>query len=100
MKVVALLFFLLIVPVARAHEWYDARCCSGRDCHPVADHTVRGSKAGYTVTLQPGEHPLVKDKPVSGFVPYAEALVSRDRKFHACIVNRELKCLYAPQGGV
>ncbi len=91
---------LLAAPVARSHSWYDPACCGGHDCSPIPGSAVKASRAGYSVTIRPGEHPLVKDAPVSGFVAYADARPSQDSEFHACIVGGAIKCLYAPQGGV
>lgn len=90
----------LAAPGARSHSWYDLACCAGNDCAPIPASAVNASRAGYSVTIRPGEHPLVKDKPVSGFVAYADARPSQDSEFHACIVAGAIKCLYAPQGGV
>jgi len=93
----------LAATAARAHSFYEWECCGGGpmgDCAPIPEHAVRAGKGGYLVTIRPGEHPLVKEAPVSGFVPYSEARVSQDSEFHACIVAGALKCLYAPQGGV
>lgn len=90
----------LLATAACAHSWYDLACCAGNDCAPIPGSAIRANRAGYNVTIRPGEHPLVKDKPVTGFVLYADARPSQDSDFHACIVGGELKCLYAPQGGV
>lgn len=42
-------------PVA-AHSWYDADCCSARDCAPIPASTVTLTGEGYAVTLHPGDH--------------------------------------------
>lgn len=99
----ALLFGVAFASVARAHSWYETECCGGGpmgDCAPIPDHAVRPVKGGYAVTIQPGEHPLVKDAAVSGFVAYADARQSQDGQAHACIVAGKIKCLYERQGGV
>lgn len=100
MKAFTIVFFLLYTPFALAHSWYEWECCAGNDCSPVPVEAIRAGKGGYSVTLQPGEHPLVKEAPVSGLVPYSETRVSQDSEFHVCIVAGAIKCLYAPQGGV
>lgn len=93
----------LAVPGAQSHSWYDPVCCGGGpmgDCAPIPEHAVRAGKGGYSVLIRPGEHPLVKDAPVSGFVAYADARPSQDGQPHACVVGGALKCLYIQQGGV
>ena len=97
--VLALMAIMALSPVL-AHSWYEWECCAGNDCAPIPDHAVRPVKGGYAVTIQPGEHPMVKDKPISGFIAYADARQSQDGKAHACIVAGALKCLYERQGGV
>lgn len=91
---------LAAAPAALAHSWYEWECCAGNDCAPIPHEAVRAGKGGYAVTIQPGEHPLVKDKPLSAFVAYADARPSQDGQPHACIVGGALKCLYIQQGGV
>ena len=90
----------LAATAARGHSWYDWECCAGNDCAPIPGSAVRATRGGYAVTIQPGEHPLVKDRAVTGFVAYADARPSGDGDFHACIVGGALKCLYQPPGGV
>lgn len=81
-------------------HWYDYDCCALNDCAPIPDHAVRPVKGGYSILIRPGEHPLVKDAPISGFVAYADARQSQDGRAHACIVAGKIKCLYERQGGV
>lgn len=97
--VLALMAIMALSPVL-AHSWYDWECCAGNDCAPIPDHAVRAVRGGYAVLIRPGEHPLVKDAPVSGFIAYADARQSQDGQPHACIVAGKIKCLYERQGGV
>lgn len=47
---IALLFlFLTAAKPARAHEWYEAACCSGQDCKPVPDGTVTETDHGVEI---------------------------------------------------
>lgn len=100
MRRLAVILLLSLPSLALAHSWYDWECCHNNDCAPVRAETVRAGKGGYTVTLQPGEHPLVKAAPLSGFVAYPEARHSQDGRYHVCVVAGAIKCLYTPPGGV
>lgn len=78
---------------ANAHDWYPSRCCwspqnapAGRlgDCDQIPDHAVKVGPDGYVVTLEPGEHPMVKER-MTFVVPYSEAEKSPDGRAHICI---------------
>ena len=58
---------------ASAHSWYDARCCSGHDCHPVPCEDLRALSDGSAVFLPTG-------------VPFfrENVLPSKDAQCHIC----------------
>lgn len=83
----------LMVTKGWAHDWYPSRCCwspqnapAGRlgDCDQIPDSAVKVGPDGYVVTLEPGEHPMVKER-MTFMVPYAEAEKSPDGRAHICI---------------
>lgn len=89
--VYAVAFAVIMVTVvnlffpARAHSWYDAACCSERDCHPIPP--LRETPAGYVWN--------------SRIVPHAETKPSADNQFHECVNSSgTLLCLYVPPRGM
>lgn len=91
----SLFLALLLSAPAHAHDWYEPACCSDTDCAPIPDTAVREGPNGYEVTLQPGQHPMVK-APLSYVVPYDKAKQSPDGKYHACITATGYRpCFYA-----
>lgn len=73
---------------AIAHSWYDPWCCNENDCQPIKDpNEVQALADGYHFR---------------GWVmPYAKARVSADGDYHFCEYPKgELRCFYAPPGGV
>lgn len=82
---------LLIAEMARAHSWYDAACCSQKDCEPIPDTAVRIESGGYHVRYVGalGFH-------VDVIVPFNEAKPSRDEHYHGCATSDRFLCLYAP----
>lgn len=103
--VVALAF---IQPVA-AHEapqgWrYPARCCwspatapAGRpgDCDEIPTSSVKVGPDGYVVTLQPGDHPMVKE-PITFTFPYDKTETSPDGLYHVCFrADMQPRCFFA-----
>jgi hypothetical protein len=76
---------------AYAHSWYDADCCSDRDCEPVSAVTY--------VASDPKSVPVMVvttsfgTKPVTARTKVRE---SKDSRMHACIYMGELICLYMP----
>lgn len=87
----------------RAHEWYPAECCSGRDCAPISAETVTESRHGYLITVAPGGHPMwpaSKAAPLHVDVGYGKARTSPDGKFHLCIGETgNVLCFFAVIGG-
>lgn len=72
--------------IVLAHYFYDPWCCDNEDCRPIAAEEVQTKADGYHV--------------LGRVVPYAEARVSGDADYHVCIYKGELRCFYAPPGGV
>ena len=95
----ALIFAAVSTPVT-AHEWYDAACCSGFDCAPVAVETVQSVPGGYLLTIEPGQHPLVFQR-IEEFVSYDDAdrfRASQDDQWHVCIFPAgKVRCVYQPE---
>ncbi len=88
--VAMLMMGLALAPgVARAHGWYDAACCSGRDCSPVLKQWT-GKDGRWHVLTKHGSATI--ERGLTEFRP------SKDDRFHACIVDWRIpaKCLYAP----
>lgn len=87
----ALLVFVALTRTARSHSWYDADCCSDRDCEPVS--------AVSFVASQPNSVPVMVvttsfgTKPVTADTKIRE---SKDGRMHACIYQEKLICLYLP----
>ena len=98
-----------------AHSWYDADCCSAKDCAPIPAQTVVITVDGYTVTLNPGDH-FLATKPLTAFFPHGDDNLrpSADGDWHACVIPKSnpggwytpgpqseeyIKCLYVPGAG-
>lgn len=93
----AMVMITILVPSARAHEWYDTECCSGDDCHPAAPGDVVETPGGW----------LIKSLKIT--VPFAAARISADDQFHLCqynlgkgdlISSGGRACLYVPPSGI
>ena len=100
---VAALALSASAPCAHAHSWYDAACCSGRDCAPISVDAVGfDSNGDYVVTIEAGTHPLV-EQTQTWVWPRTDARMSRDGSWHGCVSllkdaagHQRLLCLYAP----
>jgi hypothetical protein len=88
------LALLIVVALSRpvgSHSWYDADCCSDRDCEPVS--------AVSFVASDPKSAPVMVvttsfgTKPVT---PETKIRESKDGRMHACIYQGKLICLYLP----
>jgi hypothetical protein len=104
---VALAMLVAAIWAARAHQapsgWaYDPWCCNAKDCAEIPDRAVKEVSGGWRITLQPGDHPQVKDRAVTHFLSAKEARPSPDGKFHLCLFPdaETLRCGYAAPGGV
>ena len=73
----------LILPT---HSWYDASCCSDKDCRSVSDDDILEGDADY-IYLPNGLHfPKSMEKP------------SHDKNFHVCYEGKRPYCIYTRQG--
>lgn len=94
-------------------HWYDAECCSQRDCAPIPPETVTITPWGYELRLVPGHHPLVTMPTQRDFaVDSNDVKPSQDGEYHACVPpaygtaedhgprGQAVYCLYVPQFGV
>jgi len=108
MRLAAFLIALAAPVAAQDHtgpgHWYDLSCCALNDCAPVSMAHVSMTDAGYRLTLGPGDHKMVTSY-VDEVIPYADARVSKDGDFHACIRGSKIDepesaqgviCLYVP----
>ena len=80
--------------VASAHEapsgwFYDAACCSNKDCAPIDDAEVEESDAGFFLKTR------------QEFVPREKTKQGRDENFHLCVnqFNGSLLCFYRKFSG-
>lgn len=99
---------------------YDGRCCNAvdgdsGDCAPISDAAVRIVADGFVVTLNPGDHPRVT-RPLSEHIRYGQPMfpsadlegdpsltaiqLSPDHRWHACVLNGHVRCLYIQPGSV
>ena len=98
---------LALAPPAAGHDapsgWaYSNECCSSADCAPVDDEAIEEVQGGFRLTLRPGEHPMVKDRPVVVFVPHGDRRIQKsgDWRKHACLSRfGSVFCLYLVPGG-
>lgn len=91
---VALVLQLVGFRTASTHEWYEAECCSGKDCRPVPSKDVRENADGTWTYLPEGVHFTVN-----------QVRRSKDARVHVCYVcqldesgrrNCWGRCLYLP----
>jgi hypothetical protein len=87
----ALVGVVALTRTARSHSWYDADCCSDRDCEPVSAVTFVASDTTsvpiMVVTTSFGTKPVT---------PQTKIRESKDGRMHACIYHDKLICLYLP----
>lgn len=88
----ALLVLLSWATPALAHSWYDARCCSGHDCHPVPCERLHAGPVGSVVYL-PTNLSFFKEN----------VLPSQDAQCHICTSRPATDtgygyCVYIQQG--
>lgn len=107
--VILLALLCFAYQLAAAHEapsgWaYSDRCCSSRDCAPVPTEAVREAPGGYTVLIQPHEHPMLRgaEVPARAFFPHGDDRIqpSGDQQRHACVGRGgTVFCVYLPASG-
>jgi hypothetical protein len=88
---------------ARAHSWYPAACCSGRDCAPIRASAITRLGHNYVVTLRRGEHPMLD--PATEITirqwPIDQTEASQDTEAHICLspIDARVLCLFMPLNG-
>ncbi len=81
--------FLCVMKAAGAHSWYEARCCSDKDCAPIDDSDVVERDGGYFI------------KSRNEFVLEKDTRPGQDDQYHICInalTNTRL-CFYRKFNG-
>lgn len=83
----------LAAPAARAHahEFYDAQCCGGADCHPVACEQITAVPGGFDYQ-DPRDHAIY-------FFTRNKMIPSQDDRCHVCLhgsITHSPQCLYLP----
>jgi hypothetical protein len=97
MIVRVVLFLVLCVTSAYAHEWYDYDCCDKRDCYPLPEDAIleelpNGAWSAQWVSPLDG-------KPVKGVVAPQNVRDSQNRQLHGCQTNYGTpRCLYIHRG--
>lgn len=92
--VLALAGGMLVTNPIKIHSWYDADCCSDRDCFPVeAKHLDNGN---------------IQFKTQQGFLElnlrqhHDKIRPSKDENYHICMIPNEgapkILCIYVPSG--
>lgn len=86
MRYTLALALVLAASSALGHSWYDPWCCNNQDCRAVHPDEVKAMPDGYHYQ--------------QWVMPYSQARPSGDKDFHVCVMFGQLRCLYAPPGGV
>jgi hypothetical protein len=91
--VILMVMLTMVVKAARAHDFYDADCCSGHDCEPVKDISFVASDPTslpvMVVTTSLGTKPITNQTKIRD---------SKDGRMHGCIYGGKLICIYMPPG--
>jgi hypothetical protein len=92
-SVLAIVVATFMATPTLAHSWYDARCCSGGDCHPVPCRQIRNDADG-RVTFIPTGVQFFKEN----------VLRSQDSQCHICTSRPHTDtgygyCAYLPRAG-
>ena len=87
-----MVLFVCAPTIVSSHSWYDAECCSYKDCFPAANVVYYSYDRSYTADVH-GRHVRVG--------PEVKKLPSRDGGYHACLRDRpgmpvKVKCWYVP----
>lgn len=88
MRMVVICILLLLLcsssPTVLAHSWYDADCCSDKDCHAVIkiDQTPTGRWMHYDY----------QGAPRKIFIPntFKRIRPSKDAEYHVCVVGDDV----------
>jgi hypothetical protein len=91
-RLVIVVLFFCAPTIVLGHSWYDAECCSDKDCFPAANVVYYSYDGSYTADVH-GRHVRVG--------PEVKKLPSRDGGYHACLRDRpgmpvRVKCWYVP----
>jgi hypothetical protein len=85
-------------PGAKAHSFYEYRCCSDRDCTPIAFDEVQVTPQGYMIisngTVLPFDDERIRPTPPEDALQHYHLCTTAGKKTGSVI------CLYVPQGGV
>ena len=92
MWLVAIALIFAAPAAVLGHSWYDADCCSDKDCFPATNVKYYAYDRSYTADVH-GHHVRVG--------PEVRKLLSLDAGYHACIRARpgmeiRVKCWYVP----
>ena len=87
-----MVLFVCAPTIVSSHSWYDAECCSDKDCFPAANVVYYSYDRSYTADVH-GRHVRVG--------PEVRKLPSRDGGYHAWLRDRpgmpvKVKCWYVP----
>ena len=91
-RLVLIVLFFCAPTIVSGHGWYDADCCSDKDCFPAENVVYYSYDRSYTADVH-GRHVRVG--------PEVKKLPSRDGGYHACLRDRpgmpvKVKCWYVP----
>jgi hypothetical protein len=86
---ILVLAFVAWTTPLRAHSWYEAACCSQRDCAPVEDGVVAEKSDGVHVQ---GHGILSRTD--------SRLRMSRDDRDHICQETGKLLCVYRKPNGM
>ncbi len=100
---VCLFVIPVMVPPARAHDWYtgivneqNQSCCGGSDCAEVADQYVDEVPGGYVVNIPAGAWKIYQGA-FTAFVPDSRAQAAKQGgNYHLCIVGEMVRCFFFP----
>lgn len=105
---VTILVMILLSGAAFAHGEYTGMknrhgqlCCDVTDCAKIPRSAITEGGGGFTVHLQPGQHPMVVNGPTTVFFPYADVIPSWDGEPHVCLfpTQHDGRCLVYDAGG-
>lgn len=99
--VLAMVFVLLMIAVANAHDWYPPECCHNQDCAPVDSVETLPATTANMNLLWPRENLIsitrVTTKHGTAIIPPGmPRRESPDGRMHACMHNGRLLCVFWP----
>jgi hypothetical protein len=80
MKKFTFVLACLLSSEARAHSWYEPRCCSDRDCFPTTE--VLETPFGTFYQNRPVEPRVIRR--------------GMDDSYHVCVRGGQILCVYTP----